>query len=43
MLKGDVIPRRLGAERCDAPLRFASAEGFYWAALRSLLRTYFSS
>jgi SAM-dependent methyltransferase len=44
LVLGDVIPRRLSAlSDAIALLRFASAEGFYWAALRSLLRTYFSS
>lgn len=40
---GDVIPRRASALG-DALtlLRFGAQEGFYWAALRGLFRTYFS-
>jgi SAM-dependent methyltransferase len=41
---GDVIPRRVSALRdAAALLRFASQEGFYWAAVRGLFRTYFSN
>jgi SAM-dependent methyltransferase len=40
---GDVIPRRISAlGDALALLRFGAREGFFWAALRGLLRTYFS-
>jgi SAM-dependent methyltransferase len=43
LVLGDVIPRRLSALGDGfAVLRFAAREGFYWAAMRGLLRTYFS-
>jgi SAM-dependent methyltransferase len=40
---GDVIPRRISA-LADAQtlLRFGWQQGFFWAALRGLFRTYFS-
>ena len=40
---GDVIPRRISA-LADARtlLRFGWREGFFWAAVRGLFRTYFS-
>jgi SAM-dependent methyltransferase len=44
LVLGDVIPRRVSAlDDTIALLLFAAREGFYWAALRSLVRTYFSS
>jgi SAM-dependent methyltransferase len=43
LVLGDVIPRRLSAlGDALALLRFSSEEGFLWAAVRGLLRTYFS-
>lgn len=40
---GDVIPRRMSAlGDALALVRFGAQEGFYWAALRSLIRTYCS-
>jgi SAM-dependent methyltransferase len=40
---GDVIPRRVSAlGDALALLRFAAKEGFYWAAVGGLIRTYFS-
>jgi SAM-dependent methyltransferase len=43
LVLGDVIPRRLSAlTDALALLRFGAQEGFYWAAVRGLLRTYFS-
>jgi SAM-dependent methyltransferase len=40
---GDVIPKRVSAiGDAFALLRFAAQEGFYWAAVRGLIRTYFS-
>ena len=43
LVLGDVIPRRLSAlEDARMLLRFARQEGFYWAALKGLIRTYFS-
>jgi SAM-dependent methyltransferase len=43
LVLGDVIPRRLLAlGDALALLRFGSEEGFLWAAVRGLLRTYFS-
>ena len=43
LVLGDVIPHKLTA-LADAQmlLRFGRREGFYWAALRGLIRTYFS-
>ena len=43
LVLGDVIPRKLTA-LADARmlLRFGRQEGFYWAAFRGLIRTYFS-
>jgi SAM-dependent methyltransferase len=43
LVLGDVIPRKLTA-LADARmlLRFGRREGFYWAAFRGLIRTYFS-
>ena len=43
LVLGDVIPRKLSA-LADARtlLRFGRQEGFFWAALRGLIRTYFS-
>lgn len=43
LVVGDVIPRRLSA-LADAQtlLRFGWQEGFFWAAVRGLVRTYFS-
>ena len=44
LVLGDVIPRRVSAlSDAIALLHFASDEGFYWAALRALMRTYFSN
>ncbi|MBM3529183.1 MAG: class I SAM-dependent methyltransferase [Alphaproteobacteria bacterium] len=44
LVLGDVIPKRVSALGDGfALLRFAAQEGFYWAAVRGLLRTYFSS
>ena len=44
LVLGDVIPRRLSAvSDAIALLHFGANEGFYWAALRALMRTYFSS
>jgi SAM-dependent methyltransferase len=44
LVLGDVIPRRVSAVRdAFALLRFGAQEGFYWAAVRGLLRTYFSN
>jgi len=41
---GDVIPRKVSAlADALALLRFASEEGFYFAALKGLIRAYFSS
>lgn len=41
---GDVIPRRTSAlGDALSLLHYGSQEGFYWAAVRGLLRTYFSS
>jgi SAM-dependent methyltransferase len=43
LLLGDVIPRRLTAfGDALALLRFGTKEGFFWAALRALVRSYFS-
>jgi SAM-dependent methyltransferase len=43
LVLGDVIPRRLSAlGDVLALLRFGCEEGFLWAAVRGLLRTYFS-
>jgi SAM-dependent methyltransferase len=43
LVLGDVIPRRLSAiGDALALLRFGAQEGFFWAALRSLIRSYFS-
>jgi SAM-dependent methyltransferase len=43
LVLGDVIPRRVSAlTDAIALLRFGAQEGFYWAALRGLMRTYFS-
>jgi len=43
LVLGDVIPRRLSAlGDALALLRFGSKDGFFWAALRSLIRSYFS-
>jgi len=40
---GDVIPRRISAfGDALALLRFGAQERFFWAAMRGLLRTYFS-
>jgi hypothetical protein len=43
LVLGDVIPHKLSA-LADARmlLRFGQTEGFFWAALRGLIRTYFS-
>ena len=43
LVVGDVIPRRISA-LADARtlLRFGRQEGFFWAAVRGLFRTYFS-
>lgn len=43
LVVGDVIPRK-GSALADAQalLRFGWREGFFWAALRGLFRTYFS-
>ena len=41
LVLGDVIPRRMSAlGEALALLRFGAQEGFYWAAVRSLLRLY---
>jgi SAM-dependent methyltransferase len=43
LVVGDVIPRRVSAVGdALALLRFGRQEGFFWAALRGLFRTYFS-
>jgi SAM-dependent methyltransferase len=43
LVVGDVIPRKVSAVAdAQALLRFGSREGFFWAALRGLVRTYFS-
>jgi SAM-dependent methyltransferase len=43
LVLGDVIPRKLTAiEDVQMLLRFGRQEGFYWAALRGLVRTFFS-
>ena len=43
LVLGDVIPRRLSAlADARALLRFGRQEGFFWAAVRGLIRTYFS-
>lgn len=43
LVLGDIIPRRVSAlTDALAVLRFGAQEGFFWAAARSLLRTYFS-
>jgi SAM-dependent methyltransferase len=44
LVLGDVIPKRVSALSDGlALLRFAAQEGFYWAAVRGLMRTYFSN
>jgi SAM-dependent methyltransferase len=44
LVLGDVIPKRVSAFGDGiALLRFGAQEGFYWAAVRGLLRTYFSN
>jgi SAM-dependent methyltransferase len=43
LLLGDIIPRRLSAfGDARALLRFGREQGFWWAALRGLIRTRFS-
>ena len=43
LVLGDVIPRKLTAiEDANMLLRFGRQEGFYWAAFRGLIQTYFS-
>jgi SAM-dependent methyltransferase len=43
LVLGDVIPHKLTAfEDAQMLLRFGRQEGFYWAALKGLIRTYFS-
>jgi SAM-dependent methyltransferase len=44
LVLGDIIPRRVSAfADALALLRFGAQEGFFWAAARSLPRTYFSA
>ena len=44
LVLGDVIPRKVSAlTDAVALLRFGSQEGFYWPALRGLIRTRFSN
>jgi SAM-dependent methyltransferase len=43
LVVGDVIPRNISAlGDAQALLRFGQQEGFFWAALKGLFRTYFS-
>jgi SAM-dependent methyltransferase len=43
LVVGDVIPRHISAlADAAALLRFGRQEGFFWAALKGLFRTYFS-
>jgi hypothetical protein len=43
LVLGDVIPRNLSTlSDVRALMRFGRQEGFFWAALRGLIRTFFS-